>query len=263
MKGIFKNKWVAASAGIILTSAILVSSFAFLFSDKQDNLVRSAETDPGLLDYDASSSVNFTSILGRSIDYGILSGTIDFRDHMETTYATKLLKTLRKGENSNNSDVDLAGGAPAQFIIADIEGDSRAVFDKTYTDATMDFVIDTTQELVNQNKFQTNGAFNGQLLFRTYSYDELINNLNSMITRMQKQSKMLADKPAFDGDSFVSNGKALVDLSDSNYENCTIYINVAEGSALERAIANENLEIIKHSSTVVVFNMLLGAKISP
>ena len=229
MKNLLKSKKFIGAASLVLASSMVVSAIGLAFAGKKETKVLSAETDPALLNYDSASSVNFSSVLGRAIDYGIVSDTIDFRDHMESTYATNLLKTTR----DNNSDVDLAGSEPAQFIIADIDPNSKAVFGKTYQDGTrMQFVIDTTAELQAQGKFVEANDFNADMLFRTYTKAELSANINSMINRAANQSAMLADKPAFDGDkiSKPTNSGRMLDLSDPSFKNCTVYVNVLPGS---------------------------------
>ncbi|HAV91040.1 MAG TPA: hypothetical protein DCW44_07190, partial [Eubacterium sp.] len=85
-----------------------------------------------IMDYDAVSSVNYADILGRGIDYGVVSDQFVQSMHMETTFATNLF-TNAGGEQ--NCDVDLAGDAPAHFIIAEVEDGSQVRFGRTYEGA--------------------------------------------------------------------------------------------------------------------------------
>ena len=81
-----------------------------------------------VMDYDAVSSVNYADILGRGIDYGVVSDQFVQSMHMETTFATNLFTNVG---GDQNCDVDLAGDAPAHFIIAEVENGSQVRFGKT------------------------------------------------------------------------------------------------------------------------------------
>ncbi|MBR5425669.1 MAG: Cna B-type domain-containing protein, partial [Clostridiales bacterium] len=262
MKKFFQNKkFISVTAGVLATS-LVVGNLAISRSKMKKGQISSSATvyaDDHLLDFDASSQVNFSTILGRAIDYGIVSDVVDQKGHMETTYATN--KFVNPGA-ANNCDVDLAGNATAQFIIASVENGSKARFGNTYNGQEMPFVIDTTYDMAaNEDaNFVYDTACKASVLYRTYDYDVLKSNVDSMISKGKKQSDILAAKPAFDGNTIATkrgDSGATVDLSDPSYQNATVYINVEGGSQLETAIQNaDGLLIKKHPSTNVVFNML-------
>lgn len=68
--------------------------------------------------YDSASLVNYSTILGRATDYGIIARSFTQSDHMETTLATSSYKRTV----DSNIDVDLTTSKTAQFIIGEIQG---------------------------------------------------------------------------------------------------------------------------------------------
>lgn len=64
---------------------------------------------------DDASAVNFTRILGRAVEYGILADTFDQQNHAQTNFA---VKTYKRGEYNN--DPDLAGSHIVPFIVGNI-----------------------------------------------------------------------------------------------------------------------------------------------
>ena len=164
-----------------------------------------------------------------------------------------------------NCDVDLAGEAPAQFIIGSIESGSKARFGPTYgvnmgyeNPPMMQYVIDTTQALKDSGAFIYDTTFHGTPLYRTYSQAELNNGVNGMIKHFQEESKEMLDKPAFDADSITNfnQDKATIDLDSDAYENATVYININDDSRILNFISGaDQLILKKRPSTVVVFNV--------
>ncbi|MBR2747095.1 MAG: BamA/TamA family outer membrane protein [Bacteroidales bacterium] len=189
-----------------------------------------------------------------------MTNRLEQRNHMETTYATNDFYN----QKNDNCDVDLAGTAPAQFIIASISG-GKARFGYTYgakndyqTAPSMQFVIDTTPDLASSDLFTYDaGSFKGEALYRTFTEPDLKSNVNGMIQHFKDESDKMLQHVAFDGDAVFNASTGAIDFSDECYKNTTLYINVQPGSRLESAIqATEGLNIIKDPSTVVVFNIL-------
>ena len=120
----------------------------------------------------------------------------------------------------------------------------------------MDFVIDTTYDMSahEDDYFVYDDSCKANVLYRTYDYSVLKQNVDSMIGKIVKQSDILAAKSAFDGDSIATkrgDGGATIDLSDPQYKDATIYINVEDGSYLESAIQESdglliNVKFDKH-----------------
>ena len=262
MKKFFRSKKFVGFSSLVLATSLVVGTLAIRRSKDGNGLKIGSSTvyaDGNLLDYDSASLINYSTILGRAIDYGILSDTVDQKGHMETTYATN---KFINPQAANNCDVDLAGSKPAQFIIASVENGSKARFGQTYAMGEMDFVIDTTYDMSahEDDYFVYDDTCKANVLYRTYDYSVLKQNVDSMIGKIVKQSDILAAKSAFDGDSIATkrgDSGATIDLSDPQFKDATIYINVEGGSNLEKAIQkSDGLLIIKDPSTNVVFNML-------
>ncbi|MBP5492088.1 MAG: hypothetical protein J6Y08_04520, partial [Clostridiales bacterium] len=256
MKNLFRNKTAIGITSFVLASSLIVGTVAIKRSKKTGEVTVGIPTvyaASNLTDYDSASSVNYSTIMGRAVDYGIVSESIYLPGHMETTFATKMYKT----DPSKNCDVDLAGTAPAQFIIADIAPGSNAIFGQT-AGAGMQFVFDTTPELVEGGRYVFNSEYNGETLFRLYDKDQLDDAVQSLIDKMKRESGKFAAKDSFDGDEIATfNGvKATIDLSDESFKNSTIYIDINPGSKLETAMQTcDGILVKKHPNTNVVFNV--------
>ena len=262
MKHIFKSKKAVGITSLVLATSVVLGTIAINRS-KNGGVsigVPTVNADGAYLSYDSASLVNYSSVLGRAIDFGIVTNRLEQRNHMETTYATNDFYN----QKNDNCDVDLAGDAPAQFIIASISG-GKARFGYTYgakndyqTAPSMQFVIDTTPDLASSDSFTYDaGSFKGEALYRTFSEPELNSNVNGMIQHFKDESDKMLRHVAFDGDDVFDASTGAIDFSDECYKNTTLYINVKPGSRLESAIqTTEGLNIIKDPSTVVVFNIL-------
>ena len=101
------------AASAFMAGAFVVGSLTFcpdLFSGNHS--VKAAEL------YDSSSLVNYSTILGRATDYGIIAKKFTQSAHMETTLATSSYsRTI-----DTNIDVDLTTAKTAGFIIGEITG---------------------------------------------------------------------------------------------------------------------------------------------
>ncbi len=262
MKHIFRSKKAIGITSLVLATSVVLGTIAINRS-KNGRVsigVPEVNADGAYLSYDSASLVNYSSVLGRAVDFGIVTNRLEQRNHMETTYATNDFYN----QKNDNCDVDLAGTAPAQFIIASISG-GKARFGYTYgakndyqTAPSMQFVIDTTPDLASSDLFTYDaGSFKGEALYRTFTEPDLKSNVNGMIQHFKDESDKMLQHVAFDGDAVFNASTGAIDFSDECYKNTTLYINVQPGSRLESAIqATEGLNIIKDPSTVVVFNIL-------
>ncbi|MCR5058220.1 MAG: Cna B-type domain-containing protein [Clostridiales bacterium] len=262
MKHIFRSKKAVGITSLVLATSVVLGTIAI--NRKKDGGVSvgipTVNAADAYLSHDSASLVNYSSVLGRAVDFGIVTNRLEQRNHMETTYATNDFYN----QKNDNCDVDLAGAAPAQFIIASISG-GKARFGYTYgakndyqTAPSMQFVIDTTPDLASSDLFTYDaGSFKGEALYRTFSEPELNSNVNGMIQHFKDESDKMLQHVAFEGDDVFDASTGAIDFSDECYKNTTLYINVQPGSRLESAIqATEGLNIIKDPSTVVVFNIL-------
>ena len=210
--------------------------------------------DSPLLVFDSASQVNYSTILGRATDYGIVSDTIvqPAGRHMETNFAVNVYS------GDHNFDVDLAGSEPVPFIVGEVTDGSKMTTGKNYnSDPNQMFVVYTTKEIIDGNLFTGNkGFFEGKISFVELSKPDINSNVNSMIDHFIDQSNLLLSKPSIDVSSIYNSGTQTLDLSNSCYKDSTIYIDVEAGSSLQQGIASANFKILKDSSTVVVFNVL-------
>ncbi|MBO4495355.1 MAG: hypothetical protein J5752_05810, partial [Clostridiales bacterium] len=267
MKRLLSNKKFLGATSLVLATSLAVGTMAFRKSNEKKGLEAitspSVLADANVVDFDAASAVNYSTVLRRAIDYGILSKKLTQISHMETTFATSYYSNTE----ATNNDIDLAGDMPAQFIIADVKPGDIVRFGQTYHQdgdtskpcLPMTFVIDTTPQLVQRDLFTYDNSFVGDHLYRTYEKDELDKNIDSMLDHIKTQSTNMLNKGAFDADSLLKtmDGKQVIDLDSDEYENATVYINVEAGSKLLASLKKENdLKIKKRSSTVVVFNVL-------
>ncbi len=207
-----------------------------------------------LLAFDSASQVNYSTILGRATDYGIVSDTIvqPVGRHMESNFAVNVYS------GNHNFDVDLAGSEPVPFIVGEVTDGSKMATGKNYnSDPNQMFVVYTTKEIIDGNLFTGNeGFFKGKISFVELSKEDINSNVNSMIDHFIDQSNLLLSKPSIDVSSIYNSGTQTLDLSNSYYKDSTIYIDVEAGSSLQQGIASGNFKILKDSSTVVVFNVL-------
>ena len=67
--------------------------------------------------YDSATLVNYATILGRDVDYGIITDSFTQRDHVETTLATNSFRR----ECDSQFDVDLTTNKTAGFIVGRLE----------------------------------------------------------------------------------------------------------------------------------------------
>ena len=65
--------------------------------------------------YDSVNLVNYETVLGRAMDYGIVSARYTQNEHLETTLATKSFTHLK-----SQLDVDLTTAKTAHFIIGEV-----------------------------------------------------------------------------------------------------------------------------------------------
>ncbi|MBQ6638946.1 MAG: hypothetical protein IJH82_09910, partial [Lachnospiraceae bacterium] len=109
----WKNIKRAGAIGLAVVT--IASTLSFSGSITGGNRVEAAENIPAVMD--ASSAVNYATILGRATDFGIVAEEFHHYMHMETTLATNHLYQEHTGDVT---DVDFVVGT-AQFIISNIE----------------------------------------------------------------------------------------------------------------------------------------------
>nr|MCR5200139.1 hypothetical protein [Saccharofermentans sp.] len=114
-----KNQSTRRLFGLIATTLVasVLSQWLLIPSVQWNSKVYAdGEWDPNSLD--TVSHVNYSSILGRGVDYGIIASHISQTSHMETTFATNLFSS----DNRNSCDVDFQDrNVVAHFMIGAID----------------------------------------------------------------------------------------------------------------------------------------------
>ena len=67
---------------------------------------------PLTVEYDSASAINYATVLGGAVDYGIVAEKLAQNGHMETTFATNTFEW-----SGNSNDVDFMHDKTAHFIV--------------------------------------------------------------------------------------------------------------------------------------------------
>ncbi|MCR5632694.1 MAG: DUF5979 domain-containing protein, partial [Eubacterium sp.] len=234
---------------------------------------------------DSASSINFSTILGGAIDYGIVADHLIQDGHMETTFATN---TFTHVKDANEVDY-IANDKTAHFIVNSIDksvglaapymvlGHTTAA--NIYLEATAEAFGGYDGTLSNKN-----GGPNGNILFSgdlenstTVTMAKVENpNASDNVDRFIKKisddsknewSKKLSDKAGSDqyklpsdyisykNPENPSSGGVSINIDSEEFKNKVVYINVDD--TMLKSINSEDgaLSIYKDPSTVVVFNI--------
>ena len=233
---------------------------------------------------DSASVINFSTILGRAVDFGILASTLDQTgSHSETNMAVK--KYI--GSDKNN-DPDLAGNEALPYIIGEISG--KLEIKDSANDQNMTLNIETTSDIIantiiasEKQTLTDEQKAKGYLLFvdsdaatphqevtpnveyqygkfrtvfKASSKADINSNINQMIKHITDESETLALKPQnVQIDQSDNTSNFVLDLNDSKLENKVVYIDVDRNGAIYRSLSSGELTIKKKDSTVIVFNI--------
>ncbi|MBQ9865513.1 MAG: hypothetical protein IJM34_00675 [Lachnospiraceae bacterium] len=231
---------------------------------------------------DASSAVNYATILGRGTDFGIVADQFTHANHMETTYAINKLTQV----NSNVTDVDFITGT-AQFILAELVSGEVAIGSKqtanTYNmEVAQEIYGNFTYPWKDQNGHDVYVGHYGNFWidynFGAHSDQELFiypvakktasDNIALIINDARKKGVEINRKAndssyAINPDDYRvtdSNGHQdtahfVMDLDNGEFVNKVVYINVTPSSKISNYFAaSEGIQIIKDTTTIVVFN---------
>ena len=239
--------------------------------------------------YDSTSAVNYKTILGGAVDYGIVCNDIHQGDHMETTYATNELWNPQY----KNTDVDFIT-SPALFLIGSVK-EGKPTFDYTRASA---IYIEAPQEVFgsfdpSMTIPDNGGDSNVNPRFGNLKFGNRINEINhptkvvmavnpeasSNVDRLIKRisSNTIAEDVEL-GWSYFLNDRAhsdyvlnpngtcseiivdtnsnitTININDPVYANRVVYINVT-AQMLPSLAKSGSFIINKDDSTIVVFNI--------
>ena len=254
-------------SSVVVAGALVLGSVAILPGTKK-KVVYAAEPK-----YDSANLVNYATIMGRAVDYGIVSQSITQSMHMETTFATYSYgRTV-----DTTTDVDLTNAKTAQFIIGEVTSTGQLgslKFGKVRTSTGHVFVENmsiTLSEGMDPNRYIKYQDDVAQTTKFNYSYrtkKEIQESIDTVIDHARDESGEMVTRTG-DADyvldstnnSLVSvNGFiTTINIDDPKYDNKVVYINLddAKFKNLLRAWAQEpnghHLDINKRSSTVIVF----------
>ncbi len=253
------NKGLKKVLSYTLITTMVASMALTNFGGMGASVVK-AEGEP----LDSASLVNFSTILGRAVDFGITAVELDQNgSHSETNMAVKTFTA-----SQNNDDPDLAGDQPLPFIIGSING--RLDLQNTYQNGKMTINIETTKEIIDNSIIINNGGnesadgfhtgkgyisikdgnaahstpvtpdANGYYyygneskgfttVYRESTQENINNNLDLMISHIQDQSRDLKAKTTnvdLTAAEAMDQNNYLIDLSDPKYNGKVVYINV-------------------------------------
>ena len=258
MLGFLKRATSALTAGVIIVGTLAL--YPNLFRDK--TTVNAAEL------YDSSALVNYATILGRDVDYGIITNKFTQRDHVETTLATNSFRR----DCDSQFDVDLTTNKTAQFLIGGLEApyydikfgtvhkNRHAVYVKNIN-LVLAEGINTNAQIKKQDDVAQTTNFN--YYFR--SKDEIKDHIDSIIGHAQDESDLMVsrtndNKYVLDSRYVRATGSVTtINIDRDEFENKVVYVNLDDRAF--RSLLNtwrndpngHHFVINKRSSTVVVF----------
>lgn len=227
---------------------------------------------------DSASNVNYSSVLGRAINFGIVSDTFELNNHAETNFAVNTFVNVK----NDVIEADLAGDEPMYFVVGDIKAGEGASHDylrfgnATYKACQAEFHFDTTtaikNTLSNTDKMKRKiwCDTDGNPAIHAYTDTDIPTSIETMVKHIEEESKKLSGKTStidvkkYESDHNITDyNQYVIDLtektgSEYTYKDKVVYINIPEDSVLANIFKNsgltEALRINKPSSTVVVFN---------
>ncbi len=253
-----------ATAALMAVAVVFGTLFLEPVFNKDNTTVNAAAH------YDSASLVNYATIMGRAVDYGIVSRSFTQRQHIETTLATYKFCL----EQNTVFDVDLTTSRTAQFMVGEIGGSqNKMIFDTVTHDqhpAYVENINITLADDIDMSKLQFNNpdknhySVNYTYLTKQQIYDAVDGVVSHAI---DESAEIVArthnpDYALESGAVTVDNGGCtIINIDDDKYENNVVYINLSnpEFATLWSKWNDPNnaggnwLEIDKRSSTVVVF----------
>ena len=153
---------------------------------------------------DSASQINYATVLGGAVDYGIVAKSIAQKNHMETTFATNHFSNRDDQGNANNNDVDYITST-ALFLVGSLEdGDyirwGYNTASSMYLEAPQD--VYGAEDPSQANYFNPaiepyGGLTNGNIIFdRAYGRTPLIQAVNANATsNVDRLINRIGEKP--------------------------------------------------------------------
>ncbi|MBP3233227.1 MAG: hypothetical protein J6M65_02205, partial [Eubacterium sp.] len=217
---------------------------------------------------DAASQVNYSTILARGVDYGIIAQNFQQRGHMQTTYA---VNSFSRSVSSDFTEVNLnPHNSTAQFLIGGIVENGKTVFGRTVDgpeyvklggDGTNVLNVEAASaDILSSTNFAQQ---NFKEVVKTINPDTPAN-INKIFNDVMKASKDISDKidkgyainyaDYYKENDSRAGDKACLDLSSGDFANKVVYIQV-DNALMSKIGQSDGFYIIKDPSTVIVFNV--------
>lgn len=201
---------------------------------------------------DDVSSVNYSTIVGSSIPYGVVSSKFIQGGHMETTLATRLYR-----HDGDVNEIDLCNPlSNVGIIVAAIEGTASVDFGQKQPCQSVKFY--TTQAIYDAMSSNSKSNIDSKLDLQIDTQTNLEAKVDVLISSIVAKSDELAAKETFSSKTLDPGNIVLGD----EYANKVVYITVNlddDTTGFKTAIQNSGgIKITKPESTVVVFNVKNG-----
>ena len=261
------HSFIKRVTSAVVAGAVVLGSIA-LYPDAKKTFVNAAETK-----YDSANLVNYATIMGRAVDYGIVSQSLTQSQHMETTFATFTYSRTK----DTTTDVDLTNAKTAQFIVGEIASTGNfgtLKFGKVRTSTGQVYVENmriTLSEGMDPDtyiRYQDDVAQTTTFNYSFRSRQEIQESIDTVIDHARDESGEMVTRT---GDSdyvldssdnnlvSVNGAVTTININDPKYDNKVVYINLDDpkfASLLSNWASEPNghhLDINKRSSTVIVF----------
>ena len=226
---------------VLLVSVCYAPSFSYADVDGNSNAITYNEAK------DSSKDVNYESILGDAMEYGIVADKYVQNGHSENNFATKYCYI-----NNSNISPDLLGEGDIPYLIKEFDSKQNSLLIDSIPDANASVDVYLSNQYEEKaSSLITSTAKNLNFIFKTS--DEIDSQITSMQDYVADQSKALAAKEAT-----IQLPQKLLDqnqlkLDTTTYaDDAVIYVDVPEDS--EYNSCNCQIFINMKSNQVVVFN---------
>ncbi|MCR4845246.1 MAG: DUF5979 domain-containing protein, partial [Eubacterium sp.] len=248
------KKGVRKLIAVTLATAMGLSLALTGGGSKMQQVEAAAGVEPPAVQ-DAASQVNYSTILGRGVDFGIVAGWLEQRMHMQTTFAVKTY--ANQGQNNDINliaedstaqvmfgGVDTTSGAPLNQIIQ-IGSVSGSHLNIECSPGMMQYFDTSHADVNNKLSFIENPATNDNI-------QKIMDNAFEKSAELERKAK--SGYAINYHDYLTSNGS--IDISGSEFVDKVVYIDV-DNALLQTLVKDENsnIRLIKDESTVVVFNI--------
>ncbi|MBR6403012.1 MAG: hypothetical protein IKS48_06465, partial [Eubacterium sp.] len=226
------------------------------------------KVDAAELVQDSASAVNYGTILGRGVDYGIIADKFLQMNHMESTLA---VETFSNYKNDFNTIDLIEAGSTAQLLIGGVdtsraqypnsEAAKRPIYIDRSTAGTLN-IEGSPAAMQNFDGTRSGGYFNidnvlgsGTKILTTTNSDTVAN-IQKIYQNAFESSATLSAKA--NNPDYVVNyrnymeGKTL--RFGDEFKNKVIYINV-DNELLQKMKDAQGISIIKDETSVIVFNI--------